>query len=244
MSNMIFASGTAHRHGFTPAWQANRTPKPRYIFRSGSISGRASYLADLDTETGGEVYQFHWDAAFREGLAALLPDRDDQPDNAADREAILAIMDENRSGQTVPEADAKRLAETWAAVKSHWPAMRELDRRSNLRDQLIPLYAMLHFCVGLENVTDRDGAPIVFEADALGKMSESVILRIDPDALIFAGRFAHNLQFGASAEKNSASPSNSEETQGASTAVTKARGASRRSRTTSRKSGSPKTRAV
>jgi hypothetical protein len=242
MSNLLFASSTAHRHPFTPIWLEKRNPKPVFHFRAGSLADRAQYLADLDTLSGGEVYPFQFDAAFRDGLAALLPDRDDQPGNADERAALLELMNADRSGQVLDASDEARFADVWNTIKANWPPMLALERRSVLRAQLIPMYAMLHFCTGLEHITDREGVPVSFETDSFGRISETTILRIDPDELIFAGRFAHNLQFGASAEKNFASPSKSDPTPGASTADTKASGTSRRTRSGTKRSSSPKTR--
>jgi hypothetical protein len=230
MRNTLIPGAPGQTHRFTPVWYNKRVPKPAYVLRSCSLRERAQYLADIDTECGGEIYQFEFDAAFREGLAAILPDREDAPENAALRARIVDALDADRSGQKIAASEQAILDEAWATVKRQWAPMRALERRSVLRANFIPAIALKQFCVGLEHITDRDGKPIVWEADDDGQLTDQAILRIDPLELKFAGNFAHNLQFGASAEKNSDSPSKSGEAPEASTAVSEAPGGSKRTR--------------
>ena len=223
MSN-IFPSATTHRHSFTPSFLEDAKPKPVFWFRAASFAERAQYFADLDMEAGREVHQFQLDAAFLEGLEVLLADREDQPENADQRAQIVDILNADRSGQVVSADDIALLNRVWEAVSTNWRDLAELMRRRNLRNQIVHGYAMLHFCVGLDNVVSRNGDILTFETDGTGKMKENIILAMDSFDVAAAGTFANNLQFGGSAEKNSSPPSRSVKKPKRSTEATQAPG--------------------
>jgi hypothetical protein len=202
MANILFPSALSHRHAFTPTWYEKTTPKPVFWLRAGSFAERSQYLADIESECGPEIYQFQKDAAFQAGLEALLPDRDDQPGNADDRSRLIEILSQVRAGETVSEEDRAHLNKSWDVVAQNWIDLRDLTRSEALRGQMLPGFALLHFCTGIDNLTDAQGNPVLFESDARGRMAESVLLRLDSGDLWLTGTFAHNLQWGRSAEKN------------------------------------------
>lgn len=241
MRNLIIPGVTGQKHCFTPSWLENLKPKPVFIFRSCTLGERAQYVADLDTECGPEPWQDQFDEAFRAGLAALLPVRPDQPENAAYVAQVLEILDANRSRQPVSDDEMSSLNKAWEMIKKSWPDMRDLQRRVHVRANYFPALAFKYFCTGLENVTDANGAPILFETDNGGRLTDAAILRIDPSELKLAGLFGHNLQYGPSAEKNSALPSKSEETPEPLTEALKAPGSSNQTTSGTNDSTSPKT---
>jgi hypothetical protein len=194
----------------TPAFLEARKPKPKYWLRSGSFLERTQYLADVEEFGGPEVYQFQKDAAFREGVEKLLADKDGQPGNADARARYLEILTTGRSGQEVSEADAADFNTFWKALAKEWGPLGDLDRAEKLRASVLPALALKRYCAKFENVLDRFGEPIDFELDEDGQVSDATLLRIDLLELEAVGTFAHNLQFGASAGKNSSSPSSSE----------------------------------
>ena len=214
MANILFPSALSHAHAFTPTWYEKTTAKPVFWLRTGSFAERSQYLADIESECGPEIYQFQKDAAFHAGLEALLPDREDQDSNADDRARLIEILVQVRAGETVGQEDRAHLNKSWDVVAQNWGDLRDLTRSEALRGQVLPGFALLHFCTGIDNLNDAQGEPILFEADEVGqrgggRMAESVLLRLDPGDLWLAGTFAHNLQWGRSAEKNSSARSKS-----------------------------------
>jgi hypothetical protein len=197
-------------HAFTPSHLEKKKPKPVYWLRSGSFVERTQYLAEVEEFSGPEVYQFQKDDAFRDSLAICLPDRDDQPDNADHRARYLDILASARSGQDISAEDVADFENIWRELARLPTALKKLEAQAALRDNLLPGLALKHYCVKLDNIMDRFGKAITFEADDNGHLSDNILLRLETMELAAAGTFAHNLQFGLSAEKNSGLPSPSE----------------------------------
>jgi hypothetical protein len=193
----------------TPSALLKLKPKPVYWLRSGSFIERAQYLAAIDDVAGREVSQFQKDAAFNDGLNALLADNPAYPDNAEQRARYSELLSQNRSGQDLPEGELKDLDKMWLAVSERWPPLKTLQDREALRETILPGLALKFYCVKIDNAKDRFGNPLIFEKDEAGQMSDAAIMRMDAE-LQSVGIFAHNLQFGVSAEKNSDLPSSSE----------------------------------
>lgn len=205
MGNILFPSALSHRHAFTPTWYEKTKPTPVFWLRACSFAERSQYLADIESECGPEIYQFQKDAAFVAGVEALLPDRDDQPGNRDERARLVEILGQMRAGEAIGDAERDHFSKSWDVVAQNWPDLRDLTRSESLRAQYLPGLALLHFCIGIDNLTDVSGAAVQFEVDARGRMAESTLLRLDPGDVWLTGTFAHNLQWGRSTEKNSAS---------------------------------------
>lgn len=225
MRNILFPSATTHRHAFTPPWYEELTSnKPVFYLRAGSIADRAQYEADLDAETGGQIFPAQKDLAFQAGVEELLKDQEGQPENTETRAKLFELLAQIRGGETVSAKDRTFFNQAWDAIASEWPDLKALIRREALRDRMLPGLALLHFCTGFENVKDANGEPLTFEADNQGRLKEEVLLKIDPSDLWLVGQAAHNLQWGRSVEKNFSLPSKSKKTGGRSRATTKAPG--------------------
>jgi hypothetical protein len=225
MRHTVTPAVLTHRHEYTPPWLEGQKPKPVYWMRSASFADRTQYEAELDTAAGPEVMQWQKDMAFAQGLAeTFLPDREDQPENGAQRDRITELLSQIRSGEEVSEEDKAFVNSAWLEVSQTWLPLKELTFREAHRRRLMPGFALRHFCIGLDNVKDARGAPVAFEADGQERMAEHVLMRIDKDDLLFAGQFADDLQYGRSAEKNSSPPSKSGSRRKSSTEAGKALG--------------------
>lgn len=243
MRNLLFPSALSHAHTFTPDWYVNAkvTPLPVFHLRAASFADRAQYLAELEAAAGLDIYQFQKDAAFQEGLMLLLPDREDQPSNADDRAHLFEILANTRAREAVSEAERALLNKAWDLVQHSavYTTLKELTQREALRNQMLPAFALLHFCTGIDNLKTVDGDPIVFEADERGRMSEATLLQLDQADFWVAGTFAHNLQWGRSAEKNSSSRLKSGAKRNRSAAASKGRGSSTDARPRAAKKATP-----
>lgn len=206
MGNVLFPSALGHPHAFTPAWSEKKNPKPVFWLRTASFAERSQYMADIEAHCGREVFQFQKDKAFEDFLTLILPDRDDQPDNAQQRERLLEILSQVRAGEAVSNDERLYLDKVWAIAAQTSPVLQELTQREALRNEMSPGLALIHFCNGLDNVTSAFGDPVTFVADARGRMSEKTLLALDPNDVWLVGQRAHNLQWGKSAEKNSSAP--------------------------------------
>jgi hypothetical protein len=210
MLNFLTPSSTRQRHAFTPEYYKDVVPKPIFWLRSASFSDRSAYVAELRAEAGPEVYSYMKDAAFQEGLLALCPDDAANPKISDDRAKMIDILGQLRAGETVSPQDQVEFTKVWESIQNAWSPLKMLTQRDAMRDEMRAGLALLHFCIGLDNVKDVSGNAIDFECDSQGKMKETVLMKINDADVFFVGTAAHDLQYGRSVEKNLLSPSECE----------------------------------
>jgi len=189
---------------FTPPWEVNDNGSLKrgasvFYLRAGSMIERSQMEAELSgIYRAGTVYQFELIAAIRSGVETLLAG-DPQLDH------ILTICDAEAQGEAegLSEDDKRLLVETRKILSQHWPDYIDLLAQSERRRQIAPLVALRRFCTGIE-------APgVEFKLGRDGLVSDETLAPLDPMVLTVAGGRAFNLQYPASTEKNSQSPSKS-----------------------------------
>lgn len=161
--------------------------------------------AELEAEIAGEhraarVYRFELDAAFEAGVKALLADR---PDDAAQ---LIEWLGHESAGEALEPQEAALLREARDTLAEHWPAYRALRSRQERRNALTPVVAFRRFVCGWEG----EGMP-AYAAGPDGLVPLDLMAQLDPLAVQAAGAHAYSLLYAGGSEKNSASPSPSDE---------------------------------
>lgn len=196
-------------------------PETVFWLKPGTVIERAEFEAEIAGEhRAAQVYPFQLSAALAVGVAALLPDDAE----AVQRVHALCLAEAQADeGEPMPAEDVAALAAMRELVETHWPPYRALVKQTARREQLTPIVALQFFCTGWDNLTGMDGEPVSFSRGPDQRVSLDALGQIDPLTLRAAGLHAYRIQYGGSAEKNSAPRSNAEgapatSTSGASTA--------------------------
>lgn len=184
-------------------------PETAFWLKPGTVIERAEFEAEIAGEhRAAQVYPFQLSAELANGIAALLPD---DPE-AVQRVHTLAMMEAQADEDNPMSApDIAALAEMRDLVEQHWPSYRALVKQTARREQLLPIVALQFFCTGWDNLTGMDGEAVTFVRGPDQRVSLEALGQIDPLTLRAAGLQAYRLQYGQSAEKNSAPRSNVED---------------------------------
>ena len=182
---------------FTPTWMQGQPDAPVFLLRAGDVLERELMQADLAGEyQAGEIWPWDMRDTIVDGIREF---------GGSGTEDLLLIAECMYAGETPDKAQAAIYASTLAVLAKYWPPYRELLAQQHRREVMAPIVAFRRFCIGWENVkaTYRRGV------DQL--VDKTVLIDIDPMVLRAAGATAYSLQWGQSAEKNSGSPSTSDE---------------------------------
>lgn len=205
---------------WSPPWLPEGVAQRRYLFRPGSVMDRARIEADLSGECrAGQVYGFQLQAAFAEGVKALLADSPDYAAQLIELASAEAALD---PGERLPPEEEAALSQARETLTESWPAFRALIAQEERRNQFAPIIAFRRLCVGWEEgapapVGEGDEAqeqrpPVLppFARGVDGMVTLDAMDQVPSLELRAGGLFAFSNLYGGPQAKNSAAPSQSD----------------------------------
>lgn len=186
---------------FTPAWLRTLDAPPTFHLRVGALTERDLFEAELDGEyDAGKVYAHAIRASVLSGVAALGGD---------DAPMLTDLVNTfySDSASDMPADEQARMSELLDILQDHWPEYRRLAKQSARRLNLMPTLALQRWCVGWDNMTDTENAPVPFTSGPTGRPDDEAMRRLPPLFIMVAGTEAYSLQSGRGEEKNLPPPS-------------------------------------
>jgi hypothetical protein len=178
------------------AWPVPWNLKQTFFFRAGDVIERAELEGDLDGEHRSRaVYPFELQAAFEEGITALLGA--DSPDGAE----FIALSASEAAGETIAPAQAAQLEAVRETLIGQWPPYKALKAREARRLNIVPVQAFIRYCTGWQG----EGLP-EFKKGRDGMVSLTLLSDIPDLVLRAGGAFAYSLQYASGETKNSGAP--------------------------------------
>lgn len=175
---------------YTPSWIEPGPSAPVYLLRAGNPIERELLEAELAGRYGAATV-WPWDiqAALIAGIRQLA--------QADDQAELIALVQADFAGSVEGDEDRRKLTELKSVMRDHWPDYTNLCIAMETRNAIVAPLAFSRFCVGWENVK------ATFAKGIDGRVTMEAMAGIDPLHLRAAGLRAYDLQYAASAEKNS-----------------------------------------